>query len=437
MTGTTPDYPVFLDLHGKRVVVVGAGPVGTRRTEMALAAGAEVHVVAPTATSRIMELSEAGLVCWRQATFVADDLDGAWLAHCATGHAEVDDAVVAAAESRRVWVVRAGDARRSPAWSAATAAVDGVRVAVSGGGDPRRASAVRDAVASALRSGDLPVRRHRTAGHGHVALVGAGPGDPELMTLRGRRLLRSADVVVVDRLVPAAVLGDIDPDVEVIDAGKRPGRHTLTQQEINEVIVHHALRGRRVVRLKGGDPFVLGRGGEEALACLDAGVTVEVVPGVTSALSVPAAAGIPVTHRGVTSSFVVASGHEGLAGVLRQVDAAPADATVVLLMAVAPLAEVAAGLVSAGRRASTPVAVIERGWTDRQRTVTGTLSDIADVVAATGVEPPAVVVVGDVVGLRRWLGDLAAPSSGSGFAGEDPAPAAETALRLGAVSVVP
>lgn len=420
MRGTTPDYPVFLDMHGRRVLVVGAGAVGTRRAEALLSAGAVVHVVAPTASPRVVDLAEAGLLHWRRGTFVSQDVDGAWLVHCATGDRGVDDVVASAAEAARVWVVRAGDASRSSAWSAAAGRVDGVSVAVIGGGDPRRAVSVRDGVVDALRSGDLPLRRRRqTPGAGHVALVGAGPGDPDLLTLRARRLLRSADVVVVDRLVPVSVLHDLDPDVLVIDAGKRPGRHTLTQQEINEVIVFHAKQGRLVVRLKGGDPFVLGRGGEEALACLDAGVTVEVVPGVTSALSVPAAVGIPVTHRGITSSFVVASGHEGVAGVLSQVDAAPSDATLVLLMAVAPLASLADALVARGRRADTPVAVVERGWTDRQRTVIGTLADIASTARDAGVESPAVVVVGEVVGLRRWLGDLATASSQAGF-GADP-----------------
>src|SRR5690606_6253562 len=167
----------------------------------------------------------------------------------------------------------------------------------SGGGDPRRAARLRDAVQVALESGSLPLRRHRR-GPGRVALVGGGPGDPGLVTTRGRQLLAEADVVVVDRLAPRALLGELDPDVEVVDVGKAPGHHPVSQDEINRLLVSHASAGKRVVRLKGGDPFVLGRGGEEVAACRAAGVPVEVVPGVTSAVAVPAAAGVPVTHRG-------------------------------------------------------------------------------------------------------------------------------------------
>ena len=170
-----------------------------------------------------------------------------------------------------------------------------------------RSVAIRDAVQTALETGSLPMRRHR-AGAGSVALVGGGPGDPGLITTRGRQLLAQADVVVVDRLAPRALLDELDPEVEVVDVGKTPGNHPVTQDEINPILVEHARAGRRVVRLKGGDPFVLGRGGEEVAACREAGVPVEVVPGVTSAVAVPAAVGIPVTHRGLARQFTVVSG---------------------------------------------------------------------------------------------------------------------------------
>jgi uroporphyrin-III C-methyltransferase/precorrin-2 dehydrogenase/sirohydrochlorin ferrochelatase len=195
--------------------------------------------------------------------------------------------------------------------------------------------------------------------------------------------------------------------VEVVDVGKTPGNHPVGQDRINEILVHHAKAGKNVVRLKGGDPFVLGRGGEEALFCAQHGIPVEVVPGVTSAVSVPAAAGIPVTHRGITASFVVASAHEGADAVVTALKDAPADATLVLLMGVTRLADTATGLVAAGRSPQTPVALIESGWTERQRTTVTTLERAAADAEEAGVKAPAIVVVGDVVRVREQLGDLA------------------------------
>ncbi len=412
------EYAVFLDLTARRVLVVGAGSVATRRIARLLDAGAVVDVVAPAADPQIVEWAVEGVLRWHAREFTRGDVPGAWLVHAATGVPEVDAAVVAAADGAGIWSVRASDATASPAWSAATTSQDGVTVAVNGGRDPRRAMAVRQGVAAALAIGDIPLRRRRkpAPGGGRVTLVGGGPGDPDLLTVRGRRLLRQADVVVTDHLVPAAVLADLDADVEIRYAGKRPGHHSLTQEQINAFIVQRAQEGHRVVRLKGGDPFLLGRGGEEALACLDAGIPVEVVPGVTSALSVPAAAGIPVTHRGITTSVVVLSGHDGPGGIARQAAEAPGDATLVLLMGTRTLRAVAEALVAHGRPAHTPAAIIERGWTPRQRTVTGTLADIADMAGLAGVGSPAIVVIGDVVRLRPVLGDLARPSPDSGHA---------------------
>jgi uroporphyrin-III C-methyltransferase/precorrin-2 dehydrogenase/sirohydrochlorin ferrochelatase len=227
-----------------------------------------------------------------------------------------------------------------------------------------------------------------------------------LITVAGRQWLARADVVVADRLGPTGILSELAADVEVIDVGKTAGNHPIPQDQINRILVEQARACRTVVRLKGGDPFVLGRGGEEALHCLAHGVPVEVVPGVTSAVSVPAAAGIPVTHRGITTSLVIASAHAGAGQVLDAARTAPRDATLVLLMGLSGLAGTAAELVSAGRDPRTPVAVISDGWTPRQRTVTGTLATIAAEVAAARLPGPAVIVVGDVVALRAELGDL-------------------------------
>ena len=287
-------------------------------------------------------------------------------------------------------------------------------MSVNAGRDPRRAQRVRDAVAALLEAGELPLRavrpaRSTTAGDAHlagavsgplvrplgtVALVGGGPGDTGLISVRGRRLLAEADVVVVDRLGPRGLLAELGDDVEVVDVGKTPGHHPVPQAEINRILVHHALVGRRVVRLKGGDPYVFGRGGEELDACREHGIPVEVVPGVTSAVSVPAAAGIPVTHRGLSRGFTVLTGHEDVGKV-----PAASDHTVVLLMGVSRLGETAAALVAQGRSPQTPVAVVEDGYGPSQRTTVGTLATIADRAREAGVRPPAVTVVGDVVTL--------------------------------------
>ncbi|HEY6797921.1 MAG TPA: uroporphyrinogen-III C-methyltransferase [Kineosporiaceae bacterium] len=238
----------------------------------------------------------------------------------------------------------------------------------------------------------------RQAGRGRVALVGGGPGDVDLMTVRGLRLLRQADVVVHDRLAPRRALDEARPDAVLIDVGKSPGHHAVPQQEINELLVEHALAGRFVVRLKGGDPYLLGRGGEEVEACRAAGVPVEVVPGVSSALSVPAAAGVPVTHRGLSRSVTVLTGHDELdPGTLAAL--ARLGGTIVVLMGVTRLRALAAGLVAAGMSPDVPVAVIERGWTDDQRTTVSDLAGIAETARARGVTSPAVIVVGAVARL--------------------------------------
>ena len=436
-----PSYPLTLDLTGRRVVVVGGGPVAARRTAGLVQAGADVEVVAPWVCEDLAERVQTGEIRWHQRDYVAGDLlepAPAWLVHTATGDPLVDAQVAREAEAARVWCVRADVASESSAWTPAVARgaagspSEGLTVAVSAGGDPRRAAAVRDAVLAGLDSGILPVRRTRAAaltpdtsadvygsvpqrgvdaeasrpGVGCVALVGGGPGADDLITVRGRALLAAADVVVTDRLGPRGLLASLGSAVEVVDVGKTPGNHPVSQQRINELLVHHARLGKRVVRLQGGDPFVLGRGGEEALHCAEHGIPVEVVPGVTSAVSVPAAAGIPVTHRGITASFVVASAHEGPEHVLSAAADAGPDATLVLLMAVTRLAETCAALVAAGRRPQTPVALIERGWTPQQRTTTTTLAEAARDAATAGVRPPAVVVVGEVVGVRDRLGDL-------------------------------
>jgi len=399
--------PLHLLVRGRRVVVVGGGPVAARKVAAVLAAGADVLVVAPFACEPIVDDHTADRLTWRCAEYEPADLDGAWLVFAATGEAAVDAAVAAEAERRRVFCVRADNAATGSARSAAVIRRDDVLVSVGSAGDadPRRAVAVRDAISEALDAGSLPVRRQRP-GSGRVVLVGGGPGDGDLLTLRGRRELAAADVVVVDRLGPRSVLDELGPGVLILDVGKAPGRHPVPQPEINRLLVEHAQAGRRVVRLKGGDPFVLGRGGEEIAACREAGVDVSVVPGVTSAFAVPAAAGIPVTHRGWSRQVTVISGHDavtphGLPADLNWPALARGDGTLVVLMGVAALPAICAGLIGAGMDPATPVAIVENGWTPDQRVTAGPIDGIAELARARGVESPAVIVIGAVAAHAR------------------------------------
>jgi uroporphyrin-III C-methyltransferase len=237
---------------------------------------------------------------------------------------------------------------------------------------------------------------------GIVYLVGAGPGDPDLMTVRGLRCLRRADAVVYDRLVSEEILAEAPPGAEKIYVGKEPGDCLWRQEEINALLISLAREGRAVVRLKGGDPFIFGRGAEEALACRAAGVPCEVVPGVTSAVSVPALAGIPLTHRGVAGGFAVVTGHCMGSDRLDWAALARLD-TLVVLMGLARLTEITDLLQRHGRAPETPAAVISRGTLPDERVVVGTLADIAARAAEAGLAAPATVVIGEVVRLREQL----------------------------------
>ncbi|NOZ50816.1 MAG: uroporphyrinogen-III C-methyltransferase [Chloroflexi bacterium] len=244
---------------------------------------------------------------------------------------------------------------------------------------------------------------YRRASTGIVYLIGAGPGDPDLITVRGQNCLRQADVVVYDRLVNEALLAEAPPGAERLFAGKMPGYHSLSQQAINRILIERAGAGQVVVRLKGGDPFVFGRGGEEAAACAAAGVRWEVVPGVTSAVAVPTAAGIPVTHRHISGAFAVVTAHRANGqdapnwAALAQID------TLVVLMGVKRLPHVVARLIEEGRAPETPVAIIERGTQADERVTIGTLADIEQRASTVGVRSPATIVIGEVVRLREQL----------------------------------
>jgi uroporphyrin-III C-methyltransferase len=319
------------------VLVVGGGLRAAAAVSAHLAQGHTVTVVAEELVATLEDLADRGLVSWHARDLVLDDV--------------LESDVV----------VRLPDGQGTPA------------------------------------AGPTGVPRPQP---GEVVLVGAGPGDPDLMTVGGQRALAEADVVVTDRLVPLAALDAVRADALVIDVAKVPGGRSTPQETINDLLVEHALAGRRVVRLKGGDPFVFGRGGEEALACAAAGVPVRVLPGVTSSVSAPALAGIPVTHRGTTQGFTVVSGHVPPGHPDCTVDwkaLASTGTTLVVLMGVRTLPAIAEALVQGGLDPRTPAAVVADAGLPSQRRVDGTVATIADVVAESGIGAPAVTVVGHVV----------------------------------------
>ena len=351
-------YPLGLNLAGRAVLVVGGGPDAARRTRSLLAEGALVDLVAPDLHDTLRDLTSSPGLTWHERAFRPDDLGGAWLVFLHVSDSAERERVALAAEERRVLCV-ADDAAPGPDRAADTRA---------------------------------PV----TQEPGTVALVGGGPGDPGLLTVRGRQLLADADVIVADRLGPTDLLPELARHARIIDVGKRAGYHKYTQDRINETLVEQAKLGLRVVRLKGGDPYVFGRGGEEVEFCRAHGVATQVVPGVTSAISVPAAAGIPVTHRDMTHGFTVITAHQQL----RHVPYRDGH-TLILMMGVRGLEHNAELLMAAGYPADTPVAVVERGWTPTQRTTVAQLDTIARAAREREVTAPAVIVVGRVAALAQ------------------------------------
>ncbi|CAL9367084.1 uroporphyrinogen-III C-methyltransferase [Streptomyces sp. enrichment culture] len=394
-----PAYPVGLRLSGRRVVVIGGGQVAQRRLPALIAAGADITLVSPSATPSVEAMAEAGEIRWERRRYEDGDIADAWYALIATTDAEANTRASAEAERTKTWCVRADDAEAATAWTPATGRIEGVTVAVLSGNDPRRSAAVRDAIVEGLRDGTLTAPQHRDRAP-FVALVGGGPGDPDLITVRGRRLLAEADVVIADRLGPRDLLDELPPHVEVIDAAKIPYGRFMAQEAINNALIEHAKQGRSVVRLKGGDPFVFGRGMEEAQALAEAGIPCTVVPGISSSISVPGAAGIPVTHRGVAHEFTVVSGHVAPDDPRSLVDwasLAKLRGTLVILMGVDKIGKIAEALVAHGKDPATPLALVQEGTTAAQRRVDATLATVAGTVRAQDVRPPAVIVIGDVV----------------------------------------
>ena len=401
---TESSYLVGLRLAGKKVVVVGGGTVAQRRLPLLIASGADVHVISRAAT-RAVEVMGGITLSVRE--YRDGDLDGAWYAIAATDDAQVNAAVVDEADRRRIFCVRADIAVEGTAVTPATFSYAGLSVGVLAGGEHRRSAAIRSAIREALQTGVITLESPESAEspessdvvRGSVALIGGGPGDPELITVRGRRLLARADVVVADRLAPPELLAELPPHVEVIDAAKIPYGRAMAQDAINQVIIDRARSGSFVVRLKGGDPFVFARGYEEVAACVEAGIPVSVVPGVTSAIAVPALAGVPVTHRAINHEFVVVSGHiaPGHPESLVNWNALAAmSGTIVLLMAVERIELFVDVLLKGGRPADTPVLVVQHGTTSAQQTLRATLVDTPEKIRAEGIRPPAIIVIGAV-----------------------------------------
>ena len=401
-------YLIGLRLVGKKVVVIGGGTVAQRRVPVLISHGADVHVVARAATPAVEALAEQqpGITLSLR-DYRDGDLDGAWYAIAATDDPQVNFDVVAEAERRRIFCVRADAGREGTAVTPASFDYRGLMVGVLAGGEHRRSAAVRSAIREAFAQGriepDLVAATASDVVPGSVALVGGGPGDPELITVRGRRLLASADVVVADRLAPPELLAELSPDVEIIDAAKIPYGLAMAQEAINEVLIARARAGQFVVRLKGGDPFVFARGYEEVLACTAAGIPVTVVPGVTSAIAVPAMVGVPVTQRAVNHEFVVVSGHlspQDPESLVNWNALARLTGTLVLMMAVERIELFAEVLRKGGRPAQTPVLVVQQGTRTGERVLRTTLADVAEKIREQGIKPPAIIVIGPVAAFR-------------------------------------
>jgi uroporphyrin-III C-methyltransferase / precorrin-2 dehydrogenase / sirohydrochlorin ferrochelatase len=367
-----PGQPLVtgLDLAGRRAVVLGDGKSVLRQLGILQMAGADIVIVAAEASPMVEALAASGRAQWIPRAWTPEDLDGAWYAAACADDPRENAAIAAAAEKRRVFCFRSDPSSLGSAVEpepVTEAIVDGVSRTPPG-----------------------------------VALIGAGPGDPELITVRGMRLLRAADVVVVDRLAPLTLLAEVGSQVEIIDAAKIPYGRAAAQDDLNAVMIERALTGKFVARLKGGDPYLFGRGFEELIECVKAGVPVTVVPGVTSALAVPALAGVPATHRGLAHDLTVVSGHLSPGHPESSIDwqaLGHLRGTLVVLMGVAHIREIAAALAASGRDVSTPAVIVQDGTTPSQRAFASTLSQLADDTRRHGIRPPAVFVIGEVAGL--------------------------------------
>ena len=449
--------PLFLNVRDRPAVVVGGGAVALRKAELLVRCGARVTLVAPQLTVEFAPLLASGRVEHRATAFAPAALDGAVVVIAATDQASVNAAVAQGARARNIPVNVVDDLKESSFIVPAIVDRDPVIVAVGTSGNaPVLARYVRERIEALLppqlgrlaalagrwrrrvaktlgsvlerrrfwervfsgpfatqvfagheQQAELELRRElkrastaRSSGIGEVYIVGAGPGDPDLLTLKAARLLQQADVVLYDRLISEAVLDRARRDAERIYVGKEAGRHHVTQEQTIALMIELALEGKRVCRLKGGDPFVFGRGGEELQALVAHRIPVTVVPGITAALGAAAYAGIPLTHRDHAHSVTFATGHarEGAARPDWRELARPGQ-TVVFYMGLTQLPTIAAALVAAGAATDLPAAVVEQATLPDQRVIAGTLADLAERVAAAQVRSPALLIVGEVVAL--------------------------------------
>lgn len=470
-------FPLFVDLRGRAVVVVGGGAIAARKIERLLAAGARVRVIAPALHPDVRALVDAKRVAHRVERFRPALLDGAWLAIAATDDDVVNRAVANAAGERRILVNVVDDAQLSSIQLPAVVERGDVQVAISsGGGAPMLARRLRERLESLLDEslGSLAelLTRHRrrireripdtaqrrrwfdalldriapnlrlhgsleaaerellttragapTPRSGSVVLVGAGPGDPGLLTLRGLRALNEADVIVHDRLI-GDVLTLARRDALLIDVGKRVGDRVDAQTRIHATLLEHARAGRRVVRLKGGDPFVFGRGGEELQFLRAHGIAYEVVPGITAALACAAHAGIPLTHREHAQSVRLITAHtKDSLDTLDWRALAAERQTLAVYMGVSGLDRLRARLLAHGRSAATPFALIENGASAQQRVLVGTLGELPERARAENVRAPALLILGEVAALATQLHWFGAPP----FAPPQPLPLSDAA----------
>ena len=455
-------YPLFADLSGRQVLVVGGGVVGERKVAALLESGARVTVGAPDLTPALLGWVNDGQVQWLQGPFEDDWLQQAWLVIAATSDAELHRHIAALADARRIFVNVVDDAEQSSFHVPSVIDRAPVTIAISSGGHaPMLARLLRErlevlidpvigSVATLLaqmrqrirtRLPDIALRRRfyerllngpvqsllrrgqwalaeasterlldatETKPAGSVVLLGAGPGDPGLLTLRGLRALNEADVILHDRLVSVEVLGLARRDAERIEVAKQAGNHHTTQEQIHALMLEHAAAGRRVVRLKGGDPFVFGRGGEELEFLRSHGIAYEVVPGITAALACAAYAGVPLTHRDHAQSVRLVTAHcQQSIDTLDWPALAQERQTLAVYMGTGELDLIAQQLVEHGRAASTPFALVENGTRAEQRVVVGTLANLVEQAARHGVRSPALLIIGEVAGLATslsWFG---------------------------------
>ena len=461
-------FPVFLDIRNRPCLVVGGGEVATRKAGLLLKSGARVTLVAPALCDSAGQLVERGEVLHVPARFSPGHLRGMVLVIAATDDAAVNEEVSVAANAlhlpvnvvdspqlcsfivpsivdRSPVVVAIGSSGKAPVLARMLRTrleglipqAYGKLAALAGAFREQAKQRFADVesrrrfwekvfegpIAEMVFSGREAAARHalldvlnrgegKARGAGEVYLVGAGPGNPELLTFRALRLMQKADVVVYDHLVGEGILDLVRRDAQCIYAGKQAGNHALPQEEINVLLTRLAREGKCVVRLKGGDPFVFGRGGEELEALADAGIAFEVVPGITAACGVSSYAGIPLTHRDHAQSVTFVTGHlkDGSVDLDWEALARPHQ-TVVIYMGVGALAQICERLVAHGVAPTLPAAMVERGTTRDQRVVTATVGTLAQEAARAGIEAPALAIVGEVVSLRERLNWLGAANS--------------------------